>query len=102
MLLAGGCSPSVSRLEKDSAQTRVETARSRLSMLEKEFNDLNAELKALSAFKGTGHEKNLQHVAELQKEKVELESLKKDLDDRLKKFAADTQQCQDTLVKERK
>lgn len=101
-LLAGGCSPSVSKLEMDSAQTRVETAQSRQSMLEKEFNDLNAELKSLGEFKGAGHEKNLMRVAELQKEKAEMEALKKDLDARLEKFAADTKQCQDSLVQDKK
>jgi predicted nucleic acid-binding Zn-ribbon protein len=101
-LLAGGCSPSVSKIEMSSAQTRVETAQSRQAMLEKEFSDLNSELKALSDFKGAGHEKNLLRAAELRKEKDEMEALKKDLDARLEKFAADTRKCQDTLVQDKK
>lgn len=102
-LLAGpvACGPSVTRFELEAAQSKADSARSRLALLEKEFQDLQAELKQLKTFGGPEHVKKIEAAAALRAEKAELEGLLQDLAARLEHFTKEAAVQREALAKEK-
>ena len=103
-LLAGpvACGPTVTRFELDTAQSKADSAQSRMALLEKEFQALQAEMKQLKTFGGPEHVKKIEAAAALRGEKSELEELLKDLEARLEHFTKETAAQHEALAKEKR
>lgn len=97
--LLTSCDPSVSDIELSAAKGKLDTARAKLTGLEKEYAALQAEEKQLKTYEGPEHEAAVKRLLAMQEEKAELETIQTDIAGRIAQFEADTAKQKEAAAK---